>query len=357
MIITNEEEKIYINLLNSKEKNRKKKKYFPDYYLNRGYLQNSADSLARKYYFNKLTRTEIEAMCSVSRYSLQFWTIRGYKEKEAIKNISIIQSSISNKRKEKDDYKLSYRKSSPRCIEYWTSRGYSEEESVLNVQRIQCTFSLKICIEKYGVEKGQRIWSKRQQKRQETLKSKPLEEVSRINKLKNIFDLDNCVNRHGIVEGTLQYEKNIHRAKTMAGLNGKTSSKEATSVFDELLMIINLTINENVQAIYGSREFYIEDPKNNKYNFYDFTLPDYNIIVEYNGIAWHPREDIIDWKPIYKTTLTVDEIIQNNINKMLLAEENGFKIFTIWSDFTESQKYEIFEEIVDSIIERNNENN
>lgn len=48
----------------------------------------------------------------------------------------------------------------------------------------QTTFSKDICIEKYGEKEGIKVWQKRQNKWQNNLKSKPQEEINRINRAK-----------------------------------------------------------------------------------------------------------------------------------------------------------------------------
>lgn len=48
-------------------------------------------------------------------------------------------------------------------VNYWLKKGFSLDESILKVQERQRTFSLEICIRKYGREEGRRIWEQRQQ--------------------------------------------------------------------------------------------------------------------------------------------------------------------------------------------------
>jgi len=69
-------------------------------------------------------------------------------------------------------------------LKYWTKQGYSKEEAKQKVSERQKTFSLDICIEKYGIEKGTEVFNERQIKWQETLNSKPQEEIDKINMLK-----------------------------------------------------------------------------------------------------------------------------------------------------------------------------
>ena len=62
---------------------------------------------------------------------------------------------------------------------YW-----DEEEARKILAERQCTFSLQTCIDKYGKEEGTKIFNERQEKWQNTLSSKPFEELERIKKAK-----------------------------------------------------------------------------------------------------------------------------------------------------------------------------
>jgi len=70
-------------------------------------------------------------------------------------------------------------------LEYYTSRGYSEEDAKIALKKRQSSFTLEKCIEKYGEVGGVARWKERQRKWQETLRSKPQEEIEEINKRKS----------------------------------------------------------------------------------------------------------------------------------------------------------------------------
>lgn len=71
-------------------------------------------------------------------------------------------------------------------LSYYLSRGYSEEEAVELRRQRQSTFSLEKCIIKHGKEEGTRVWQTRQDNWQNTINSKPQEEIDRINSLKGL---------------------------------------------------------------------------------------------------------------------------------------------------------------------------
>jgi len=68
----------------------------------------------------------------------------------------------------------------PNTIKYWINLGYSEEESKNKVSDTQSTFSLSICIQKYGEEEGRERWLRRQEKWQDSCKKTRKNKFSKI---------------------------------------------------------------------------------------------------------------------------------------------------------------------------------
>jgi len=135
----------------------------------------------------------------------EYWIKKGYSEEKSIKKVIALQKENSPRCKEywikkgfsaEDSTKkvkihqnnskyIDYNKRLlPSNIDFWIKKGYSEIEAKEMLSERQRTFSLEKCIKKYGLEKGQEVFNQRQIKWQETLNSKPQEEIDRINKLK-----------------------------------------------------------------------------------------------------------------------------------------------------------------------------
>lgn len=70
-------------------------------------------------------------------------------------------------------------------IGYWLNQGFTKEESKKLVSQRQSTFSLELCIERYGIIEGVNVFNERQNKWQQTLENKPELETLEINKRKN----------------------------------------------------------------------------------------------------------------------------------------------------------------------------
>ena len=70
-----------------------------------------------------------------SRYTIKYWTNKGYSEQEAESQISSIQSMESKKATGKRITSV--------MLKYWTNKGYSEQEAELKVKEIQSKNSSK----------------------------------------------------------------------------------------------------------------------------------------------------------------------------------------------------------------------
>jgi hypothetical protein len=78
-------------------------------------------------------------------------------------------------------------------------------------------------------------------------------------------------------------------------------------------------------GISGSKEYKLVTE--NYLFFYDFTIKNLKIIIEFHGVGFHARSpsDILIREK-------AEDVIARDKRKELVAIENGFEIFTIWSD-------------------------
>lgn len=86
-------------------------------------------------------------------------------------------------KKQKQSYKENPQNRS-NTLEFYLSRGLNVEEAKAALHKRQSTFSKEKCIKKYGEVEGVKIWQSRQDKWQNTLNSKPPEEIADINRRK-----------------------------------------------------------------------------------------------------------------------------------------------------------------------------
>ena len=144
-------------------------------------------------------------------------------------------------------------------IDYYTSRGFSLKEARKILSKSQANFSLSNCVKKYGEKRGREIWQARQDKWQATLKSKPLEEIERIN-----------------------------RSKFKNTGYSEISQKLFNSIYEK--------IRQEYKDIYFAtlgfepfNEYMVHDPEMGKNYFLDFYVKDVNRAIEFDGYYWHDK--------------------------------------------------------------------
>jgi len=90
---------------------------------------------------------------------------------------------------------------------------------------------------------------------------------------------------------------------------------------------------------------------------YDFYLPKYNIIIEYNGDYWHINPEVYDESKIVDGK-TAKKIWEKDEVKKETAEINGYKFYTIWEkEFRPGYKNEYDFNILSKIINENENEN
>lgn len=226
------------------------------------------------------------------------WIKRGYTEEEAKKIISDIQRKNSSKR-DKSNYKN--RENYQVCEEYWISRGYSEEDVKKNV---------KDAIEKCSNNK------------------------------------EGMIKRHGEEKGTYLFNKRIEKyTKSMEGKRSGYTSKESKRFFIPLykkLRRLGYNKEDIKWGIKGSKEWFLTRDVGNKVYFYDFTIPSKKLIIEYNGIGWHPMAPFKIDDPEFRYIGdcfggTHETAYYGFIDKIKVTQKHGFTLLSFWSNETDVQ--------------------
>jgi hypothetical protein len=144
-----------------------------EYWINKGYTKEEAineiskqqkkSSKCVKIYHGKskkmladkgYTEKEIKRICLTPTNS-EFWVNKGYSENEAK---GIISKNQTKAAKQVDFEKRLI----PSNIEYWVERGFNYQQAKQKVTERQTTFSLDICVQKYGEEDGLKRFNERQ---------------------------------------------------------------------------------------------------------------------------------------------------------------------------------------------------
>ena len=184
-------------------------------------------------------------------------------------------------------------------IEHWMAKGLTKSEAKEKVIERQKTFSLEICIKKYGETEGLIRWQARQEKWLQTLSMKSEKERSEINKKK-------------VTKG-----------------NGSISKAET-----ELYLILKDEFDLVQQyTLFEKRSF-----------LFDIVNIKQKKIIEYNGAWWHC--DQRKYAPDYihpKKKKTAAEIWQDDEYKISVAKNQGWQVLVINELDYKKQKKQIIE--------------
>lgn len=340
--------------------------------------------MALKYFSNTLTQEEEEMRLS-SVFNKNFWIIRGYSEKEAIDKVSKIQKNNSRK-KFKKYTKEERKKFSTTKIEYWLNKGFSEEEAKNKLSERQKTFSLDICVKKYGDVEGYLVWKRRQNKWKNTLNNNArIDEINlskdsssffwAIKKCNGDFEAASKLYKkrsaqHAVdmyswaiekANGDIDEARKIYtkRIKNLLTSKNKWVSKESIKFLLPLYIFCTDNGIKDYEIKWKENEYYIFNDR--KIYFYDFTIIPLKLIIEYHGILFHPKSiDDKNFKLIMNEKYTVEELFKKDRHKKETAIKNGFDFYEVWSDetdgFISKMKNVITEKIELLNYEKNNHN-
>ena len=185
----------------------------------------------------------------------------------------------------------------PMNIEYWVKQGMSEAEAKIKVSERQTTFSLEKCIEKYGEEQGRKKWAARQEKWQDTLNAKPIEELARINRAK------------------------------MDGSSGSIS-KVSRKLFSAL-HVQGARWGSTVDGHGGEAMIKAE----NKSFMLDFVLA--NKCIEFNGDFWHANPKVYAADKVigrigHTKNSTAADVWEKDVIKHQAIANAGYELLVIW---------------------------
>lgn len=275
---------------------------------NRGYSSNR--TAHQIHVSNKKRKSTMSKKSSVEIAKINKLKGKGYDPNFISKkyNISLeeAQQRISKRKHKKVDSYKKHLKSiggykrewSSRCIEFWRSRGYSIEEAKESLKYKFDTRSLESICNRLGVgvDEATKIQQSINQKCRDTFNNK-----------------------------TEQEKKEILLKRTK---HFKTYSKVSYNFFEKLRSRLE---DIDVTWLYGENEYFLWDESVNsdrRIYFYDLTIPEINLMVEYNGIIFHPRVSDT-W------ATTVAESVKKDNRKKRVAERNGYKLHYVWDNENE----------------------
>lgn len=183
-------------------------------------------------------------------------------------------------------------------IEYYLSKGYEYEEAYIKLKERQTTFTLDKCIDKYGLEEGTLIYSKRQEK----------------------------------------WLKSLYKNFQINGDGRSKQSKFALDIITKICSVLHIDIPE--------KEKYLYDKLHKRAYAYDFTFN--NKIIEFNGDYWHCNPNLFssDYFNSVKQK-TANEIWDYDKRKKECAEEYNNKVLIIWEYDYNKNKEQTIQKCID----------
>lgn len=257
-------------------------------------------SAKRKQTFSKKTEEEIK--------NINFKRGLGYNPEYVAKKYDISIDEAERRIEERKQKKVrSYKEHlksigghkkewSCRCAEYWAKRGYSDEEIKNALKYKFDTRSIESIMYRLNLseEEAKKKQDEIAEKCRKTFNARPDSEKKEIL---------------------------VSRTKFF-----KYYSKSSKKFFDKIWDLIKKL---NLTMLYGENEYFLwykdSSDKKNRIYFYDCFIPEIDLIIEYNGIIFHPRE-----KDTWACTVT-ESISKDNFKKAL-AETHGYKVIYVWDN-------------------------
>ena len=187
--------------------------------------------------------------------------------------------------------------------------------------------SLSAMIKRYG-DDGVIKYNNMMEKSKNTLLNNPNYEEICKNKA---VTLEKMIKNHGVELGNIKYNNWILNTKVPIC----RASKESLEIFEPLIKILIEKYNIQLEDIYlgkdNKNEFFLRD--GNEIFFYDFTIRRKKIIIEYNGVTFHPKNENSEWINPFNNE-DAKTAFERQRRKIELAEKNGFKVLELRSDET-----------------------
>ena len=151
-------------------------------------------------------------------------------------------------------------------------------------------------------------------------------------------------------------DKYIRNPNLQSKEAGGRSSKSALKFFRYLDSIL-LQKEIHTKSLYmdvdvNKHEFRIRSDEPRWY-CYDYTIKEFNIIVEYHGEHVHPKKEQIgtNWRHIY-TKENAETVYSRDEKKRKVAEYNGFKYYVVWHSDSIDTKNEVIKKILENLPDK-----
>lgn len=292
------------------------------------YLKTKSSSLNMQIlrYGEKEGKERFEATSEKKKYSYSLiGHIEKYGEEEG--------------RKKYDDFCKSRSVTLEKMISKYGEKEGRKKYQEMNLAKSK-SVSLQGFIERHGKEEGQRLF------KISSMKKSPI-----YRELLKIYD-ETTATKLYMSGKSKKYDKAkkivADRMQSVYIRSSKgPTSKQSNSFFESLSEYITIDFT------YGSKgkELKIFDEKNMKIFYYDAYNEDKKIIIEYHGVAYHPKIGEYDWVSPYG--LRYDEARARDELKRQAALDHDYSYIEIWSDAPMYEKIEKIQKVIQEIGETN----
>jgi hypothetical protein len=162
------------------------------------------------------------------------------------------------------------------------------------------------------------------------------------------FSLDICIDKYGEIEGTAKFKERTAKWQKSLLENGNLKcgySKISQELFYSILDYYNFEDRSDIYFATKNKEYFIS-MKGGIFYQYDFTDLKNKKIIEYNGDDYHanPKKyESNDTPHPFRKNITSEEIWKKDNDKKEIAELNGFEVLTIWDIEYKKEKQKTIE--------------
>lgn len=126
-------------------------------------------------------------------------------------------------------------------------------------------------------------------------------------------------------------------------------SKESIDFF----LNLSAKLNRDLRYSKNGGEIRLFDKQTNNLFIYDCYDEYTNTLIEFQGVAFHPKQGDTEWVGAYGQTYS--EVFSKDSLKKQFAEKSGYNLITVWSDEVNT-KSKIVVKVNEVVEEINNEN-
>jgi hypothetical protein len=268
-----------------------------------------------------------------SRRSIEYW-LKVFDGDYELANESLIMSQSRGEKFYVDKFGETI------GLQKWENRKNDQSHKISQLMTIKENRNKHILSEdnfilKYGIELGKEKWK-------QYLKNR-----------KNFrTTYEEFINKHGEDIGNQKWKEHIYKIVHKSSYVSKVSQE----LFDSLHEALELKDD----VYYGSlnKEYFLYDENNKKINYYDFTMTDIKLIIEFNGDFWHANPHIYSedfYHPILKKTAA--EIWEMQEYKNNLAKCCGYDIIEVWESDYRKDKICVINDCLNKIKNKKYERN